>query len=300
MIFGMVIGLVATTYAIPGEPCTDDAECDANEKCCDDFCLFIECNGNFDCDDGEACTIDFCSGEGLCYSQCMHIPITYCLDGDGCCPEGCNELTDLDCINPCGNGICDVDETWETCPEDCTCGNGVCDEGETWETCPEDCTCGNGICEVSETPETCPVDCINPCGNSVCGGILEAEDCSTCPQDCLCIGDLCKQGCCGDGICANKESFEQCPVDCPEPISTCGNDICDNGETSETCLEDCPPEIQSCGDGFCGGVFQNENCASCPEDCGFIGKDGKHGCCGDGICSKKEDITFCFIDCADI
>jgi len=40
----------------------------------------------------------------------------------------------------CGNGICQYDETHESCPVDCTCGNGVCDDGESATLCPADCS----------------------------------------------------------------------------------------------------------------------------------------------------------------
>jgi hypothetical protein len=43
----------------------------------------------------------------------------------------------------CGDGICQSDENYMTCPEDCQssslCGNGVCDAQESYYTCPEDC-----------------------------------------------------------------------------------------------------------------------------------------------------------------
>lgn len=51
----------------------------------------------------------------------------------------------------CGDGVCDDDETYESCPEDCEevvepyCGDGVCDTDETDETCPEDCRDTGGI-----------------------------------------------------------------------------------------------------------------------------------------------------------
>ena len=45
----------------------------------------------------------------------------------------------------CGNGLCQLGEDYESCPEDCSCGDGVCDGVETAMGCPEDCACGNGI-----------------------------------------------------------------------------------------------------------------------------------------------------------
>lgn len=73
----------------------------------------------------------------------------------------------------CGNGICERDESWQTCPEDCEipageeaiCGDGVCEKEENRINCPSDCGpqhtfCGDGVCEMPETIENCPEDCI--------------------------------------------------------------------------------------------------------------------------------------------
>ena len=52
------------------------------------------------------------------------------------------------------------------------------------------------------------------------------------------------------------------------------------------------PEIKVksnlCGDGKCG---TDENCSSCPVDCG--------GCmiCGDGVCGGNETYETCLQDC---
>jgi len=45
----------------------------------------------------------------------------------------------------CGNGACDLIETFSNCPGDCpitTCGNVVCDVGESFSNCPVDCVSG--------------------------------------------------------------------------------------------------------------------------------------------------------------
>ena len=52
------------------------------------------------------------------------------------------------------------------------CGNGVCGVGESPQSCPADCLCGNGACDTGESPQSCPADC--PCGN---GAIDSGEDC---------------------------------------------------------------------------------------------------------------------------
>jgi len=47
----------------------------------------------------------------------------------------------------CGDGSCNGDETYGTCPADCSaptptivCGDGTCDASETYASCPADCT----------------------------------------------------------------------------------------------------------------------------------------------------------------
>jgi YVTN family beta-propeller protein len=50
------------------------------------------------CDDGNACTIDQMTGSAAnCNVACSYTAITTCASGDGCCPAGCNSLTDADC-----------------------------------------------------------------------------------------------------------------------------------------------------------------------------------------------------------
>ncbi len=74
--------------------CCDDAECDLG-ICCDHACVAPPSCPS--CDDGDACTLDSCRDEGTCGATCGHDPITACLDGDDCCPGGCDHERDSDC-----------------------------------------------------------------------------------------------------------------------------------------------------------------------------------------------------------
>lgn len=158
----------------------------------------------------------------------------------------------------CGDGVCNVDENCNECPEDCglCCGNGMCepDYGEDCATCEDDCgpCCGNGTCEPDrgETCDTCPDDCGACCGNGTCEEEYD-EDCDTCPDDC--------GACCGNGTC--EEEYDE---DC------------------ETCEEDCGECEPECGDGVCNG---DENCATCPDDCG----ECPEPVCGNGTVEPGED-----------
>lgn len=43
----------------------------------------------------------------------------------------------------CGDGICQTNEDYQNCPQDCKqewfCGDGTCQTNETYQTCPQDC-----------------------------------------------------------------------------------------------------------------------------------------------------------------
>lgn len=139
----------------------------------------------------------------------------------------------------CGDTVCNLDETCDSCPGDCgvCCGNGVCqpEYGEDCGTCASDCgaCCGNGQCEPGrgESCSACELDCGSCCGNGVCEPNLN-ETCATCGQDC--------GSCCGNGLCESGqgESCSTCAKDCG---ACCGNGLCESGrgETCSSCSKDC-------------------------------------------------------------
>jgi len=78
---------------------------------------------------------------------------------------------------------------------------------------------------------------------------------------------------CGDGVCGDDETFDDCPGDC---LPGCGDDECTAGECS-SCPDDCTHE-NCCGD-FPSGILgdgtcdidlfdKDETCGNCPGDCG--------------------------------
>lgn len=86
----------------------------------------------------------------------------------------------------CGDGVCDADETIDSCPEDCDDGNNGdnVDNGDNGD----DAECGNGVCEEGESPANCPEDCEADvpeptCGDGVCDSEV-GEDAGQCPEDC--------------------------------------------------------------------------------------------------------------------
>lgn len=72
------------------------------------------CDGDcpVDCDDANACTVDVAFGAlESCDAYCSHELISNCVDGDGCCADGCNISTDSDCPVVCGDGVISEGET---------------------------------------------------------------------------------------------------------------------------------------------------------------------------------------------
>ena len=108
------------------------------------------------------------------------------------------------------------------------------------------------------------------CGDDLCE---EGESPDDCPEDC---------GGCGDGKCSPTEQGlfgSTCPVDC---LVACGNGLCQWGENELNCLADCG----TCGDSFCQ---LGEDKLPCPEDCPAQ--------CGDGLCEEEESYETCLGDC---
>ncbi len=55
----------------------------------------------------------------------------------------------IDSAPLCGNGKCDIIESWKNCRKDCTLPPGTIYKSE----------CGDGVCDFGETKTACPIDC---------------------------------------------------------------------------------------------------------------------------------------------
>jgi len=246
-------------------PCDDDNPCTEESFCNKEVCEGTpvpSCCGNGIVEDGELCDGDCveecvpstaCAEASLmgspenCDVQCVEALFTECVDDDGCCPGKCTNAQDNDCLDTCGNGVVDANETCDgNCPTECpvtgqclqgiltgsseTCDaacisgpitdciddDGCCAKGCT-EAEDSDCqpTCGNGIVEPGETCDgNCPTACFS---SSFCSELLLEGSPETCDAQCV-AGE--PPGCVsGDGC---------CPIGCnPGLDSDCSETECE-------------------------------------------------------------------------
>jgi len=224
------------------------------------------------CDDGDVCTRDFLTGSAAtCSTRCSYIPIVAPLSGDGCCPDGANANSDLDCMAICGNAVV---ERGELCDSNCP-RQSDCDDGRyctTDELTGRDCTLACRRTEVRNPRDgdyCCPSgananndsDCDPQCGN----GVRESgEECDgDCPTRCAASGSACVEniltgapchirctprqvtaardddGCCPSGATSDNDN------DC-KPVQTCGNGLREGDEICDGACPVCPPSANAC------------------------------------------------------
>jgi hypothetical protein len=274
--------------------------------------------------------------------------------GDGICNGGDGERVASaptycpeDCEQPCGDGYCDsaygedlgtsISYCEADCPDSSNCGNGVCDEDENYYLCSQDCFCGDGKCNAGMGENyNCPEDCGigAECGSkldhfckSSCGENEEKVDynCPASSSDCCkkvydptykCIekGFKCTSRIAGCGL-----DYAQLDYSCPdqtvccESVSFCGDGICDREKTypdpenEETCpndcsIKDCVDEGFICTSGVRGcGLEHQRYLYKCPEKSLICCEAVSY--CGDGICDTKitypeqENKNTCPEDC---
>jgi hypothetical protein len=80
-----------------GKPCDDGNACTVSETCSAGVCKGgVPGNVGQACDDGDACTVGTTCSSGVCTNALS--TNTQCVDGDQCCPAGCDINVDKDCI----------------------------------------------------------------------------------------------------------------------------------------------------------------------------------------------------------
>ena len=207
------------------------------------------------CAAGNCSTAELVGDPNACTAQCIVSPLA-CMDGDGCCPEGCEGTTDGDCSNACGDGIVEGPEACDgNCPTSCDDGN----------TCTTDTLLGSAAACSAQ----CSFDPIATCqsGDGCCPAGCDASRDNDCAPSQMC----------GNGIVEAGESCDgNCPTSCNDG-NACTSDVM-NG-TAASCNVTCTnAAITSCqsGDGCCpaGCTFANDNdCACTPKTCAQVGAE---------------------------
>jgi len=167
--------------------------------------------------------------------------------------------------------------------------------------------CGDGNCSEDEDPCSCPEDCLEPmtcckdedCPQPLCGPCCESH----CVEfECQ---DVWQPDCCWNNACEPGETYESCPMDCPQ--ESCGNGTCDEEESPESCPTDCsipctPEGMPADQEGICceGSTILNSNWIPDGGDCtGTYCYQPVCANCGDGECGPGENYCSCPDDCSD-
>ena len=295
-------------------PCCGQGGCQGEygEDCCTcpDDCG--SCCGNGECDCGETqCNCQSDCGDPCAGKECGD---DGCGESCGICPQG-ESCQAGQCEIVCGDGLCAGDlEDYCNCSEDCPastctgcCAGTKCKTGDTLESCGsggkacEECT-GGEVCEAGDC--TCTVEDYKECaGGDVywfdsCG--VQGEQFAKCGNH-ACADTACQPPSCPDAFCNGDETQCTCKEDCGGCTGCCSGTVCEGGTAPAQCgqngagCQDCTADAGSCidqqcqcacGDGMC---CAEEDCASCPGDCG--------DCCGNELCDNGETYETCEEDC---
>lgn len=154
------------------------------------------CPVEADCDDNNVCTTDRLTGSALnCSAQCANIPVTECIDGDGCCAPGCDATEDDDCTTTCGDGLVG---DWEACDRGieggldgaCPANAGACDDADA-------CTTEDFDGRADRCTATCNRVTITACAPGdgccppSCSGAMDTDCASACTTFCTAVLAAC-------------------------------------------------------------------------------------------------------------
>jgi hypothetical protein len=169
----------------------------------------------------QACQIYELFDSGTCGAQCVAGgQQTACVNGDGCCPGGCNANTDSDCMPTCNNGIVEAGETCDplaSCPTSCAANGCQLYAVASAGTCQAACAPSSQETACVDNDACCPGSCSSNNDNdctAICGnGVVEAGEtcdgnCPTCNESFTCYTSI--------------GSAATCDVQCHQPVTTCG------------------------------------------------------------------------------
>ncbi len=243
----------------PGETCDPPATCPTT------------------CDDGDACSTDVTTGSAAnCNVACTSSPITSCADGDGCCPGGCNALTDNNCAPVCGNNVVEAGEACDPCPTSCSDG----------EVCTEDNLTGSAA--------TCDVVCANP-PITLC---TDGDGC--CPAGCDAVTDSDCAPICGNNVTEPGETCDPCPTSCDDSNTCTEDNLTGSAATCDVACANPPITLCADGDGCCPNACDELTDTDCVVSCGDGVLQGGETCdppascpttCDDGDACTTDTLT---------
>jgi cysteine-rich repeat protein len=236
------------------------------------------------CSSTNACLMAVALGSAqLCTAACDLVQVTSCVNGDGCCPAGCNRFGstfDSDCPMGCNDGTVDT-SMGETCDPRSTCP-ASCDDSDP---CTTDVMTGSASnCNVvcTHTPITQPKN-----GDGCCPSNNGAN--ATNDNDCAAVcGNHIVEGSeqCDDGNQIAGDGCFDCKNETPEQI--CRVKI---GASDACALCSCANCTQAALD--CYGASSADEVTRCKGlvDCGVANKCTGNACyCGAGV----SDLTCLF------
>jgi len=247
---------------------------------------------------------------GLYEAICIGYDTTYVMTD---CAEGC---VDGHCIGSqdvaCGDRVCNGDENFGTCPQDCAdrCGDGYCNvETETSANCPQDCGAGGCLEDADcQDGEVCFEDTCYPSFECIEGSCYVDTGCSV--EEFACIDNQCPPVLgCGVMMLPNGCQGEDCDGDgCPY---SCDPDDCDASLTGPECSPDCGDScphfaLPYCPDGRivagdmdeCGCQGPSTCCPDtcprysppyCPDGTLVVGEVDECGCRGTPVCVPEGE-----------
>ena len=118
------------------------------------------------CEGGASCATVRLEGTD-CAAACVTAPLAECVNGDGCCGDGCSAADDDDCDPVCGNTILEPGELCdpsESCPSEASCADSSACTAETVSGSAASCDAACVISDITlcvSGDGCCPSSCTN-------------------------------------------------------------------------------------------------------------------------------------------
>ncbi len=298
-------GVLTVTDADNNAPCgTPPQACDGNGNC-------VGCHQDSDCPTGNDCQDPTCDPSTKVCGLTAHMKGDACNNNKpGVCDDAldcveCNDGADCSstqacvneaCVDSCGTGTKDGDETDQDCGGHCNAcdDNKHCGDGT-------DCkshVCKNTVCQQPACNDT------QQNGNETdvdCGG---ATTCARCADTRKCLADT---DCLTNHKCSNNKCYDPCTDNTKDGVETdkdCGGNICSKRCTAgQGCLadSDCDAASGHCGtdnkchtqctDGKKDNDETDQDCggATCPNKCANTKGCAKDTDCTSGFCNTTTN-----------